>query len=609
MSLSGVSIARTAVLQIGRGKLAARGDVRLLPPLEAAAVSFDDGHSDHNPLSLQAQRMRIPPMPVAAAERGELVQTQHGVLSTARSAPSLSGDGSLEGRGAAGKGSELLLAPLPTSEQIPLPLNSRDLSCKSASENLRDEANAKFDGVNGDGVVPTTAIPVVRVSTAADAVGEVLHEEPSLKLLPCEVGHSRGESGGGDKTADKSPEHVRTNGDNKAEQPSTSGAGAGPGDGNSLPPPHANINLELNTHLIEFSANCTSKNAATCQATFAAQHSAEEVVGTADEASSATVPVEAEPQLELEFKADSSESAKTPKESRVNGRLRKLPILFKSPKRKAKLEFKEIEIDPKGAPKTTVDFLALHCILPPHQITRFKQLFEQVDVDSSNTLDKDELTQALLSMNANLTLAEVDHTMRVLELLGGTGTCFRNTDTSEIEVTFEQFATIAALSEKISSLDATTKKVANDMNFEALEMKMQRAKEIFFLHDTMNEGEIPLDQVQIILKSGRIAEEHQHQVMTRLAAQGFDSLSFFDFLAYVPLFVDIHDDIVSHTLSSEARPAISDIVNTKLIGRRWAKVAHGAGADESLGVKIAAVSIGTAEVAAAGSNNGGIFVL
>jgi Ca2+-binding EF-hand superfamily protein len=596
MTLLGVNIERTADSQIGRRKLAARGDVRLLPPLGAAAGSFDDGHSDHNPLSLQAQRMRIPPMSVAA-ERDELVQTHHGVLSTARSAPSPSGDDSLEGRGAAEGGSELLLAPLPTSEQSLLPINSGDLSCQSASENLRDEANAKIDRVNGDGVVTTTAIPV-------DAVGE----EPSLTILPNEVGHSRGESGGGDKTDEVSHEPVWADGGIEAEQPPTSGAGGGPDDGNSLPPsPHANINLELNPHLIEFSANSKSKSTAT----FAAQHSAEEVVDTADEASSATVPVEAERQLELEFKTYSSESAKTTKESRVKGRLRKLPILFKSPKRKAKLELKDIEIDPNGAPKTTVDFLALHCILPPHKITRFKQLFEQVDVEGSNTLDKDELTQALLSMNANLTLAEVDHTMRVLELLGGTGACFRNTDTSEIEVTFEQFATIAALSGKISSLDATTKKVANDMNFEALERKMQRAKEIFFLHDTMNEGEIPLDQVQIILKSGRIAEEHQHQVMTQLAAQGFNSLSFFDFLAYVPLFVDIHDDIVTHALSEEERPEISDIVNTKLIGRRWAKGARGAGADESLGAKIAAVSLGTAEVAATGgdNDNGGIFVL
>jgi Ca2+-binding EF-hand superfamily protein len=295
------------------------------------------------------------------------------------------------------------------------------------------------------------------------------------------------------------------------------------------------------------------------------------------------VPVEAEAQLDLETVTDSIESAKAKQVSRLNGRLRNIPIVFKSTKRhmserRAKPELKGIEIDPKGAPKTTVDFLALHCILPPHQITRFKQLFEQVDVDSSNTFDKDQLTQALLSMNTNLTLAEVDHTMRVLELLGGTGTCFKNADTGEIEVTFVQFATIAALSEKISSLDAATQKVANDMNFEALERKLQRAKEIFSLHDTKNEGEIPLDQVQIILQSGRIAEEHQQQVMTQLAAQGFDSMSFFDFLAYVPLFVDIHDDIITHTLSSDARPAISDVVNAKLIGRRWAKNAtSGAG--------------------------------
>jgi hypothetical protein len=166
--------------------------------------------------------------------------------------------------------------------------------------------------------------------------------------------------------------------------------------------------------------------------------------------------------------------------------------------------------------------------------------------------------------------------MKVLELMGETGTAFTNKDTGEIELTFEQFATIAALSEKVSSLDGATRKAANDMDFEALEQKMLKAKEIFFLYDTKNAGEIPLEDVQVILKAGRIAVEHENEVMEQLAGQGMDSLSFLDFLAYVPLFMDIHEDINANTLTTAKRSAMQKLLANKSLGKRWAKKATSA---------------------------------
>ena len=40
------------------------------------------------------------------------------------------------------------------------------------------------------------------------------------------------------------------------------------------------------------------------------------------------------------------------------------------------------------------------------------------------------------------------------------------------EISFEQFAAIAALSEKVAALDDTMKGVIDDMNFEALEVRV-----------------------------------------------------------------------------------------------------------------------------------------
>ena len=46
-------------------------------------------------------------------------------------------------------------------------------------------------------------------------------------------------------------------------------------------------------------------------------------------------------------------------------------------------------------------------------------------------------------------------------------------------------------------------------------------------------GEIPLAHLSIIMKSGRIAEVNENEVIERLESSGQDELSFLDFLAHV----------------------------------------------------------------------------
>jgi hypothetical protein len=91
------------------------------------------------------------------------------------------------------------------------------------------------------------------------------------------------------------------------------------------------------------------------------------------------------------------------------------------------------------------------------------------------------------------------------------------------------------------------------------------------LNDPKGEGEIPLDTVEIILKAGRIAPEHEEEVLSQLEEQGFHTLSFLDFLSYVPLFVDIHEDINANPTKSDPRKAIQSVVGASKLGKRWQK--------------------------------------
>lgn len=145
-------------------------------------------------------------------------------------------------------------------------------------------------------------------------------------------------------------------------------------------------------------------------------------------------------------------------------------------------------------------------------------MFKAVDDNNSGTLDHYELPNALKVLNGELISdKEVEYTIRILGLMKEAGISSLNPETGEHEITFEQFSVIAALSERVAALDKHTKKQLDALNFDALEKKMLKAKEMFDLNETYDKqgkptGEIPLDQLSIILKAGRIADEHEQEV-------------------------------------------------------------------------------------------------
>jgi Ca2+-binding EF-hand superfamily protein len=155
-----------------------------------------------------------------------------------------------------------------------------------------------------------------------------------------------------------------------------------------------------------------------------------------------------------------------------------------------------LEMPPIGDKKAPVDFLAMHSILPPEKVAQYQTLFSQIDVDNSNSLDPGELTNALKVLNEHLISdKEIEYTMRILEMMDKCGIAAKDPVTGEMAITFEQFSVMAALSEKITALDKATKGVINDMDFEAMEKKMLKAKDLFFLNDDDGDGEIDLDTV------------------------------------------------------------------------------------------------------------------
>lgn len=108
-----------------------------------------------------------------------------------------------------------------------------------------------------------------------------------------------------------------------------------------------------------------------------------------------------------------------------------------------------------------------------------------------------------------------------------------------------------------------SRKVIADLDFKAVHKKMAKAKEIFFLLEHNDWGEVDLEHMGVMLKAGRIADSHAEEVVERLRQSGHEQLTFLDFLAHIPLFVDIHDDITTNPMKTNKRPEQKPAVSNR----------------------------------------------
>ena len=212
----------------------------------------------------------------------------------------------------------------------------------------------------------------------------------------------------------------------------------------------------------------------------------------------------------------------------------------------------------RAPPKKANDFLSQFCIIDATTKEYYQKIFDAVDDNDSGGLSEDELTRGLKAINkAQMSINETKYMYYALDMMELVGVDIStNESAAKPQVSFDQFCCIAALSEKIIGLTEEARAAIEDTDFSLMENKMVRAKELFSLE--CNEwGEFDIDKIQIILKAGRIAEVHEKEVLDRLRRDGQNYLNFFDFLSHVPLFVDIHQDIVDKPMHMTKREKVS----------------------------------------------------
>lgn len=146
---------------------------------------------------------------------------------------------------------------------------------------------------------------------------------------------------------------------------------------------------------------------------------------------------------------------------------------------------------------------------------------------------------ALRGVNNKLTDAEEEYLYRILELTGYSVT--KGAD-------FKLFSVLAALSQKISSLDNWMRNQIGKMDFQMLEMKTFMCKTLWECNVDHETNKIPLEQLCVDLRAGGISLEHEDEVRRTLSH--LRALDLLDFLTYIPLFIMIHQSVVENPLDT-----------------------------------------------------------
>ncbi|XP_063971160.1 titin-like isoform X6 [Lytechinus pictus] len=184
-------------------------------------------------------------------------------------------------------------------------------------------------------------------------------------------------------------------------------------------------------------------------------------------------------------------------------------------------------------------WLAQFCILKEEKIRMYRMAFDTVDEDEDGFLNPFETLMALkgITGSSNLSEKEEAYILRVLDLADYNMS--HGTD-------FKLFSLMAALYQKISSIDKFVKNVIEKMDLQTLDWKIFRAKELFNWCLDEKTRHFKMDRLLIELRAGGVSLEHQQECEDILGPKG--PMDMLDFLTYLPLFILMHDSVVDNPL-------------------------------------------------------------
>jgi len=209
-------------------------------------------------------------------------------------------------------------------------------------------------------------------------------------------------------------------------------------------------------------------------------------------------------------------------------------------------------------PDTSLAYLSNNCVITDTKLRRFRNIFDKCSKKKPGiALTSEELITALRRVNNKLIgNAEIKYIFYVLDLLGSNTSGFHD---------FKAFAAIAALSERVAPMEGLIKGFVDNADFTSLRQKLDRANHMFlnlFKAESAMDNKaqkalmsIPLEELEYVFRAGGLSVDKISDILRALRENDMDPLTYLDYLAYIPMFIDVHAAIIANPFNTESNNA------------------------------------------------------
>ncbi|KAI8501807.1 hypothetical protein Bbelb_202190 [Branchiostoma belcheri] len=191
---------------------------------------------------------------------------------------------------------------------------------------------------------------------------------------------------------------------------------------------------------------------------------------------------------------------------------------------------------------SSIDFLSHYHLIDRNKLEGYAKAFIVEDLDEDNILNLQETRIALEGIQSitNVSRKQTDYVLRVLGIDDST------------HVTFRMFAVIAALCERMCTLDYKERYWMELTNLMDIERKMALYKAMFYcnVNSDRSANYIKADSLRIELIAGGLNRYQEEYIMSRIQINEYREVSFLDYMAYIPLFLSMHEKICDNPLDN-----------------------------------------------------------
>ncbi|XP_063953968.1 glutamic acid-rich protein-like [Lytechinus pictus] len=188
--------------------------------------------------------------------------------------------------------------------------------------------------------------------------------------------------------------------------------------------------------------------------------------------------------------------------------------------------------------ETTIDYMNHFRLVEKSKLDPMARSFTVEDKERTCVLTLDAMREALNgvpSLSA-LKTKQLEYVLKVLDL------------DDHSRITFKMFAVIGAICERMTAMDAVGQALIDQSDLLDIQRKMDLYSSMFYCNvsSERDDNYVTVETLRIELKAGGLNRFQEDYIISKMNPSEYNTVSFLDYMAYIPLFLSMHDNIIDN---------------------------------------------------------------